>query len=101
MNWIQLVSQIAVMVLASNPKTATLAPHVVKGIVIAEGIKGATGKEKLGRSIQIAQEGFLGWNAVQPGSVNTEVSSELLSDLHSAIVDSANVLQKAKLLKAN
>ena len=98
MNWIQLVTNIATIALASHPKTATLAPHVIKGIVIAEGMKGKSGAEKLDRSIQIAREGFAGWNNMQPGSISYDASDAMLKSLHSAIVDSANVFKQAKLL---
>ena len=104
MNWIQLVTNIATIALASHPKTAkvsaTLVPAVVKGIVLAESMKGASGPEKLEKSIAIAREGFIGWDALQPRKINLDVSDAMLKSFHSAIVDSANVWKQAQLLDA-
>lgn len=98
MNWQLLISQIAVLALGMNPKTAPLVPHVIEGIKIAESMKGKTGPQKLEIAVEIIKEGLKATNAIKPGKINIAVSDEVIASATSAVVDSVNVFKKAGLI---
>lgn len=98
MNWQLLVSQIAVLALGMNPKTAALVPHVINGIALAEGMKGKTGPQKLEIAVEVVKEGLKATNAIRPGKINTVISDEVIASATSAVVDSVNVFKKAGLI---
>ena len=98
MNWKQLVMEIALISLGSNPKTAPLVPFVVRGIQEAEDLKNAKGKDKLTHAVTIAKEGVAAVNAVKPGTINEAAVDAVIASSISAVVDSANVIKNAKLV---
>ena len=98
MNWKQLILQIAVIGLGSNPKTAKLVPFVVNGITEAEAMTGASGKEKLAHAIAITREGIAATNAVRPGTINENAAEQVIASGISAVVDSVNVFRNAKFI---
>lgn len=98
MNWKQLILQIAVIGLGSNPKTAKLVPFVVNGITEAEAMSGASGKDKLAHAVAITKEGIAAANAVRPGTINENAAHQVIESGISAVVDSVNVFKNAKLI---
>lgn len=96
MNWKSLIATIVPIILASNPKTAKLAPFVVSGIQVAEELPGKKGKDKLDAAVSIAKLGLQAANA-QLGRdvIDLEVADEIIESAASAGVDAVNIIHNA------
>ncbi len=92
-NWLQLVEQLAPMVLVATP-LAPLAPFIAIGIREAEGIKGATGQKKLEHAVAITKAAVTGVNA-QAGKtvIDPVVADDALKHGISTVVDVVKIIQ--------
>src|SRR6266571_4632113 len=92
-NWLQLIEQFAPLVLIATP-LAPLAPFIAIGIREAEGIKGATGQEKLTHAVAITKAAVTGVNA-QAGKIviDPTVADDALKHGISTVVDVVKIIQ--------
>jgi len=92
-NWLQLVEQLAPMVLVATP-LAPLAPFIAIGIREAEQIKGATGQDKLAHAVAITKAAVTGVNA-QAGKtvIDPTVADDALKHGISTVVDVVKIIQ--------
>lgn len=101
MNWLHLVEILTPVVLqyafAGNPHAQALVPIVRAGIAEANGIKGATGPQKLLHVTNLVILGAEGVNVEQGHEVlNVEAVTNTIGDAISAIVNAANIVHKAQ-----
>lgn len=103
MNWVQLVTNLSTIALASNPKTAAIAPYIGPAVAEAEAMRGTKGEPisgtaKLGHAVNMVKLSLQATNAAKPGTLNLDVADQVIANAISASVDAANVYKRAHLI---
>ena len=95
MDWKALVIQVASIALATNPKTAKIAPYVGPAILETEELfKHKPKTEKLTNATNLVKISLNATNAQKPGTVDTAVTDHLIASAVSVVVDTANLIHK-------
>ena len=95
-DWKSLVNIIASTVIPiAFPPLAPAIPFIVHGIQTAESMPGATGQEKLQKSIEIANAGAVAANQIHGTDIiNVDAMNQVIAAGVSAVVNATNVVHK-------
>lgn len=90
--WLKKVADIAPLVLPLIPGIPPeLVPYVVKGIITAESIQGASGPDKLSKAVEEVNNGVAAVNAVKPGTINAGAVNDAVVHGIQTVIAVANV----------